>query len=88
MSGSPVKDAFEREVQAAQFYYTDNGDRTCTITGYTGPGGAVHIPDSINLLTVVGIGDAAFFQYDTLTSSPFPPASPASESMRLNIAAA
>src|SRR6516162_5194542 len=47
-------------VQAAQFTYTDNGNGTCTITHYTGFGGAVTIPDWINLLEVVAIGDSAF----------------------------
>ena len=27
----------------AQFNYTDNGNGTCTITGYTGAGGAVNL---------------------------------------------
>lgn len=43
----------------AQFAYTDNGNGTCTITGYTGPGGAVSIPNSINGLIVVSIGNSA-----------------------------
>jgi hypothetical protein len=44
----------------AQFNYTiTNG--TVTITGYTGPGGDVTIPDTINGLPVTCIGDAAFY---------------------------
>ena len=39
-------------------YTTTNG--TITITGYTGPGGAVIIPDRINGLPVTSIGDFAF----------------------------
>src|SRR6266702_2431453 len=35
----------------AQFSYSDNGNRTCTIIGYTGPGGAVTIPNSIDGLS-------------------------------------
>ena len=45
----------------AQLDYTNNGDGTCAITGYTGSGGAVTIPGTINGLTVTGIGDSAFF---------------------------
>src|SRR5262245_39716583 len=42
----------------AQFLYrTNNG--AITITGYSGPGGAVTIPDSINSLPVTGIGSYA-----------------------------
>src|SRR5258708_5350298 len=44
----------------AQFSYTNNGNGTCTITGYTGPGGTVTIPNSINGLSVVSIGIGAF----------------------------
>ena len=44
--------------------YTDNGDGTAIITGYTGSGGAVTIPSSILVngvnLPVTGIGDYAF----------------------------
>ena len=43
----------------AQFNYTsDNG--TVTITGYTGPGGAVTIPGTIAGMAVALIGDSAF----------------------------
>lgn len=44
-----------------QFLYTTN-DGTLTITGYTGPGGAVLIPDSIDGLPVTRVGDAAFYE--------------------------
>src|SRR5262245_25682123 len=58
----------------AQFSYTDNGDGTCTITGYTGPPprGAVSIPDSINGLIVISIGDYAFEYESSLTSVTIP----------------
>jgi hypothetical protein len=46
-------------VGEAQFSYITN-DSTITITGYTGPGGAVAIPDTINSLPVTGIADDAF----------------------------
>ena len=43
----------------AQFNYTSTNG-TITITGYTGSGGAVAIPATINGLPVTSIGDAAF----------------------------
>jgi hypothetical protein len=52
----------------AQYNYTNNGNGTCTITGYTGPGGAVTIPNSISGLSVVSIGDNAFNGRTSLTS--------------------
>jgi hypothetical protein len=48
--------ALSAQVQA-QFNYYNNNDGTCTITGYTGSGGAVIIPTTINGLTVNAIGD-------------------------------
>jgi hypothetical protein len=45
--------AFPAVVQA-QFNYTTNNS-TITITGYTGPGGAVTIPDTIDGLPVTSI---------------------------------
>ena len=41
-------------------YTINNG--TITITGYTGPGGAVTIPSTINFLPVTSIGDYAFYE--------------------------
>jgi hypothetical protein len=49
---------------------TING--TITITGYHGAGGDIGIPDTINGLPVVGIGDDAFDSYDSLTSVTIP----------------
>ena len=51
----------------AQFTYTTNNG-TITITGYTGPGGDVTIPDTINGLPVTSIGHYAFMYCDSLTS--------------------
>jgi hypothetical protein len=51
----------------AQFAYVDNGGAV-TITGYTGPGGVVTIPDTINNDPVTGIGPNAFLQDYSLTS--------------------
>ena len=57
-------------VKAAQFgdfQYTSSGT-AITITGYTGPGGALMIPDSINELSVTSIGYSAFRERTGLTS--------------------
>ena len=45
---------------SGDYEYTDNGDGTCTIAGYTGPGGDVAIPGTLDSLTVTTIGDNAF----------------------------
>jgi hypothetical protein len=55
----------------AQFNYTINADLTVTITGYTGPGGAVTIPPMINSLLVTSIGGSAFLG-SSLTSITIP----------------
>jgi hypothetical protein len=59
------------DVVQAQFYYTTNNG-TITITGYTAPGGAVAIPDTINGLPVTRIGEAAFEYHTSLTSITIP----------------
>src|SRR5437773_7203246 len=46
------------ELQAQDFTYT-NTNGTITITGYTGPGGDVVIPGTIDGLPVTSIGDGA-----------------------------
>lgn len=51
--------------EASDFSYTNNG-QSVTITGYTGPGGAVTIPATINGLPVTGIGKLAFYLVDTI----------------------
>jgi hypothetical protein len=55
----------------AQFIYTINNG-TVTITGYTGPGGAVTIPDTISGLPVTSIGFSAFSRCSTLASVTIP----------------
>ena len=55
----------------AQFNYTTNNG-TITITGYTGPGGAVTIPSTIDGLPVTTIGDYAFSWCSDLTSVTIP----------------
>src|SRR5512145_1057958 len=58
-------------VVQAQFNYTTDGG-TITITGYTGPGGAVVIPATINGLPVRRIGDNAFAYENSLSSVTIP----------------
>ncbi|HNU99604.1 MAG TPA: leucine-rich repeat domain-containing protein, partial [Verrucomicrobiota bacterium] len=55
----------------AQFLYTTDRNRI-TITRYTGPGGAVTIPETINGLPVVGIADKAFEGSVDMTSVTIP----------------
>jgi len=54
-------------VRAEDYTYSTN-DGTITITGYTGDGGAVIIPDTINGLPVATIGDHAFWFCTNMTS--------------------
>ncbi|MGA2863586.1 MAG: leucine-rich repeat domain-containing protein [Verrucomicrobiota bacterium] len=58
-------------VAQAQFSYTVNNG-AITITGYTGPGGAVTIPSTINGLPVTSIGDWAFYEISSLSSVTIP----------------
>ena len=51
-------------------FITNNG--AITITGFTGSGGAVTIPEMINGLTVTSIGNEAFFFNTTLTNITIP----------------
>jgi hypothetical protein len=55
------------EVQAQGFTYTTTNG-TITITGYTGPAGAVAIPGTIIGLPVTAIGDRAFLTNFSLVS--------------------
>jgi len=55
----------------AQYTWSTNADNTLTIIGYTGPGGAVTIPSSINYLLVTTIG-SAFAGCTNLTSVTIP----------------
>ena len=52
---------------AQDFTYTNNNG-AITITGYTGPGGVVTIPDTINGVPVTSIGDRAFWYNNNVTS--------------------
>src|SRR5687767_8739555 len=58
-------------VVQAQFSYTTNNG-TITITGYTGPGGAVVIPATINGRPVTRIGDQAFYYETSVTGITIP----------------
>jgi hypothetical protein len=51
----------------AQFNFTTNNG-AITITGYTGPGGAVTIPSTTNGLPVTTIGYEAFYSCTSLTN--------------------
>jgi hypothetical protein len=55
------------ETDPRDFTYHDNGS-ALTITGYTGPGGNVTIPDAIEGKPVMVIGNAAFANNTNLTS--------------------
>src|SRR5580693_5246504 len=52
----------------AQFTFTTNSDGSLNVAQYTGPGGAVVIPNTTNGLPITSIGDASFFNNPTLTS--------------------
>ena len=58
-------------VQAADYTYTTSNGQL-TITRYTGPGGAVVIPATINGRPVTRIGDYAFSQKSAITSVTIP----------------
>jgi len=58
-------------VQAQFNYITNNG--AITITGYSGPGGNVTIPETVDGLPVTCIGPYAFYALSTLTSVTIPP---------------
>jgi hypothetical protein len=51
----------------AQYNYTTNSG-TITITGYSGPGGTVTIPDTINGYPVTSLADDAFWYNNNLTN--------------------
>jgi hypothetical protein len=60
--------ALPAAVQAQDYTYTTNDDNTITITGYTGSGGDVTIPDTIDGFSVTSIGEEAFCDCSSLTS--------------------
>jgi hypothetical protein len=56
----------------AQFNYTNNGDGTVTLTGYTGGDARVSIPHKLAGYKVSAIGPWAFYQNTTITSITLP----------------
>src|ERR1035438_2469396 len=58
-------------VAPAQFAFTTNNG-AITITGYTGSGGTVTIPDSTNGFPVKVIGDKAFYNSHTIVNVVIP----------------
>ncbi len=52
--------AFPFALQASDYVYMDSGDGTCIITGYTGSGDDISVPNTIDGLVVTSIGDFAF----------------------------
>ena len=65
-------DVLPYEEPASNYTYTDNGDGTATITGYTGIKAALVIPSEIDGLTVVAIEAWAFSNNETITSVVIP----------------
>ena len=59
-------------VRGQDFSYSVNGDATCIITRYSGPGGDLAIPGTINGRAVVGIADSTFWGVDSLSSVAIP----------------
>jgi hypothetical protein len=66
LSGLLLLLALPVAVQAQFTFVTNNG--AITITAYTGPGGAVMIPETTNGLPITSIGDWAFYYCSNLTS--------------------
>jgi hypothetical protein len=62
---------FATEASSGPFRFTMN-DGAVTISGYTGPGGAVSIPSTINGLPVTSIGSNAFLSSTVLTNVTIP----------------
>ncbi len=54
------------------YTYSLDGSNNATITSYTGAGGAVSIPSTIDGYPVVAIGWGAFYERSTITSISIP----------------
>jgi hypothetical protein len=65
--GTTIADTTGGSTNTSPFTFITNG-AAITITGYTGAGGAVTIPDTINGYPVTTIGSSAFFNQTSLTS--------------------
>jgi hypothetical protein len=59
------------ELRAQDFTYT-NTNGSITITGYTGPGGNVAIPPTIDGMPVTAIGGQSFYGRTTLMAITIP----------------
>ncbi|HTY46071.1 MAG TPA: leucine-rich repeat domain-containing protein, partial [Methanomassiliicoccales archaeon] len=60
-------------IHSGDYIYELSGNpANATITGYTGPGGAIAIPSSLDGYPVVAIGDYAFFGVTNLTAVEIP----------------
>jgi hypothetical protein len=64
--------AYTQEAAPASDFTFVTNTGSITITGYTGPGGVVEIPSTINSLAVTGIGAQAFSSASTPTSVTIP----------------
>jgi hypothetical protein len=59
--------------QEGDYTYTTSGTPTvATVTGYTGPGGAIVIPSTLGGYATVAVGDYAFYYTTSLTSVTIP----------------
>lgn len=65
--GTTIADTAGGSTTTSPFTFITNG-AAITITGYTGSGGAVTIPDSINSYPVTAIANSAFYNLASLTS--------------------
>ena len=70
LGSGPAITTFASPLTAGFMFTTNNG--AISITGYTGSGGAVAIPDWVNGLPVTSIGPNAFFNCTNLTSVTIP----------------
>jgi hypothetical protein len=64
--------ALPTPLRAEDYYYYTTNNGAITITGYTGSGGDVAIPGSIDGLPVTSIGNSAFSSCSSLTSITIP----------------
>ncbi len=64
--------AFAFDRNSADYTWTDNGDGTCTITGYTGTDATVVIPAELNGYRVSAIAENAFFGDSTMVHVTIP----------------
>jgi hypothetical protein len=72
ISGAGQNDENDDQSPAANPSHFIFDPATGTITGYTGPGGAVVIPSSIDGVAVTAIGNGAFYNCAALTSVTIP----------------